>query len=353
MKNILLSPHKRLLIKIIPHHVSAVYKFEFSHLHIALAAASVVLIAAALLAGHVGAVRGAQAQVQTLRVVTETQHRQLDAFSQQTKIMWSRLAELQKQNQEIRRLTGIQAQPVQTMDSSSPETSSQRVPAHSSAGAQAGMGGGTAAESDASVLGLSVWTRMRSLLRYDRGLAFSRETKQLALLNQESTRVLADAMVLKAQAQISADAKREAALARERFLAAIPSIWPTNGYVSSGFGYRSYPEVGFHPGLDIVNDYGAPVYATAAGVVVEAGWNGGYGYKVVIDHGNGYETWYAHNSRLLVSVGQEVRKGQQIALLGASGFATGPHVHYQLLQWGKPIDPTPYLNGIPTQIAKI
>jgi murein DD-endopeptidase MepM/ murein hydrolase activator NlpD len=128
-------------------------------------------------------------------------------------------------------------------------------------------------------------------------------------------------------------------------------MWPTDGYVSSGFGYRDYPDTEFHPGLDIVNDYGSPVYATASGVVEEAGWDSGYGYKIVIDHGNGYETWYAHNSRMLVGPGQSVRKGEQIAEIGTSGFATGPHCHYEIVLWGKPIDPTPYLNGIPAQVA--
>jgi murein DD-endopeptidase MepM/ murein hydrolase activator NlpD len=130
-------------------------------------------------------------------------------------------------------------------------------------------------------------------------------------------------------------------------------MWPTDGYVSSGFGYRSYPDSEFHPGLDIVNDYGAPVYATAAGVVEEAGWDGGYGYKIVLDHGNGYETWYAHNSHLLVSAGETVRKGEEIAEIGSTGFATGPHCHYQIVLWGRPIDPTPYLDGVPAQLAKM
>jgi murein DD-endopeptidase MepM/ murein hydrolase activator NlpD len=93
------------------------------------------------------------------------------------------------------------------------------------------------------------------------------------------------------------------------------------------------------------------VYATASGIVESAGWDGGYGYKVVLDHGNGYETWYGHNSRMLVSAGQAVRKGQEIAEIGATGFATGPHCHYEILLWGKPIDPTPFLDGIPAQVA--
>jgi murein DD-endopeptidase MepM/ murein hydrolase activator NlpD len=184
-------------------------------------------------------------------------------------------------------------------------------------------------------------------------VTFAAESAELAMLNFQVNDALADSKALEAKAAAVAEAKREAALARQQYLDAIPSIWPTDGYVSSGFGYRSYPNAEFHPGLDIVNDYGSPVYATAAGVVQEAGWDGGYGYKIVIDHGNGFQTWYAHNARMLVSAGETVRKGEEIARVGSTGFATGPHCHYEIVQWGHPINPTPYLDGIPAQLAKM
>jgi murein DD-endopeptidase MepM/ murein hydrolase activator NlpD len=182
-------------------------------------------------------------------------------------------------------------------------------------------------------------------------ISFASESEQLAQLNVQLNRVWVEEAVLKSQAQIAADGRLAAAQAHQRYLDAIPSMWPTQGYISSGFGYRTNPTSEFHPGVDVVNDYGAPVYATASGVVLEAAWDGGYGYKIVLDHGNGYVTWYGHNSRMLVSAGQSVRKGQQIAEIGATGFATGPHCHYELLLWGKPIDPTPFLDGIPAQVA--
>src|SRR4029077_5032185 len=99
----------------------------------------------------------------------------------------------------------------------------------------------------------------------------------LASLNLKLEGALAESRALEAKAAAAAQAKQLAELARQRFLDGIPSMWPTDGYVSSGFGYRDYPDTEFHPGLDIVNDYGAPVYATAAGVVEEAGWDYGYG----------------------------------------------------------------------------
>jgi murein DD-endopeptidase MepM/ murein hydrolase activator NlpD len=177
------------------------------------------------------------------------------------------------------------------------------------------------------------------------GIGFAAEASDISSLMNAVDKTDRQTSALASRIRAVAQAKIAAELARERYLAAIPSIWPTLGYVTSGFGFRSYPDYGFHSGLDIVNDYGAAVYATAAGLVIEAGWNGGFGYRVVIDHGNGLQTMYGHNSRLLVSAGETVKKGQQIATVGSTGFATGPHVHYQVELWGRPIDPTPYLSG--------
>jgi murein DD-endopeptidase MepM/ murein hydrolase activator NlpD len=92
------------------------------------------------------------------------------------------------------------------------------------------------------------------------------------------------------------------------------------------------------------------VHATAAGTVASATWDGGFGLKVDIDHGNGYHTWYAHLSRASVNAGQRVTKGQLIALSGSSGSSTGPHLHYQLMHDGQPIDPQPFLRGVPENV---
>lgn len=130
-------------------------------------------------------------------------------------------------------------------------------------------------------------------------------------------------------------------------LEAIPSRWPAGGYISSGFGWRTHPLYGgshFHTGVDIINDYGAPIYATASGRVYEAGYDGGYGYTVKIDHSNGYETLYAHCSSMVVAPGQYVRKGQLIAYIGSTGTATGSHVHYEVKRCGERIDPETCLN---------
>jgi murein DD-endopeptidase MepM/ murein hydrolase activator NlpD len=116
--------------------------------------------------------------------------------------------------------------------------------------------------------------------------------------------------------------------------------WPTNGTVTSGFGYRWGA---LHAGLDIANNVGTPVRAAKAGTVILAGWNGGYGNCIVIDHGGGFSTLYGHMSRLRASEGQRVGQGDLIGDMGSTGNSTGPHLHFETRVNGNPQDPTGYL----------
>lgn len=123
----------------------------------------------------------------------------------------------------------------------------------------------------------------------------------------------------------------------------VPAIWPTTGVVTSPYGLR-WGGTDFHPGMDIANDMGTPIVATADGIVIVAGWNaGGYGNMVDIDHGNGIMTRYGHASQVVVSAGQFVKRGQIIALMGSTGFSTGPHVHYEVHVNGQRVNPISYL----------
>lgn len=133
-----------------------------------------------------------------------------------------------------------------------------------------------------------------------------------------------------------------------RYDAHRPRGVPANGYLTDGFGWRRNPfnsrQRDWHDGLDVAVPYGASVYATGAGRVTFAGWkSGGYGYTVIIDHGYGLTTLYAHNSRLTVKVGDEVKRGDVIARAGSTGNSTGPHVHYEVRLWGRTVDPKTYL----------
>ncbi|HEY0405805.1 MAG TPA: M23 family metallopeptidase [Pyrinomonadaceae bacterium] len=127
----------------------------------------------------------------------------------------------------------------------------------------------------------------------------------------------------------------------------IPSIWPVFGALRSGVGVRSNPFGGssleFHKGQDISAPMGTPVSVTADGVVMIAGWVRGYGNGIYIDHGNGISTRYGHLSRIDVVVGQTVRRGEQLGLVGSTGRSTGPHLHYEVRINGQPVSPLPYL----------
>jgi murein DD-endopeptidase MepM/ murein hydrolase activator NlpD len=129
---------------------------------------------------------------------------------------------------------------------------------------------------------------------------------------------------------------------REALAAATPSIWPTYGWLSATFGERRDPFDGsdeFHTGLDISTEKGRAVFATAAGTVESAGWGGAYGNLVVIRHGFGMVTRYAHLSRFAVRAGDQVQRGEVIGYVGATGRATGAHLHYELLVNGQLTNP--------------
>ncbi len=125
-------------------------------------------------------------------------------------------------------------------------------------------------------------------------------------------------------------------------LDATPDLWPAQGEISSPFGMRRDPITrrnAFHKGIDIDADYGTPVSAAGSGIVTFSGWSGEFGQVLVITHGYGYKTLYAHNAKILVSVGDLVQKGQLVAKVGASGKATGPHLHFEIHANNKEINP--------------
>jgi murein DD-endopeptidase MepM/ murein hydrolase activator NlpD len=130
-------------------------------------------------------------------------------------------------------------------------------------------------------------------------------------------------------------------------LAATPSIMPTKGWLSSAFSsMRTHPILHVarpHEGIDVTAPMGSPIEAPAGGVVLDAGWESGYGNTVTIDHGFGIVTKFAHASKILVKTGQRVSRGQRIALVGNTGLATGPHLHYEVRVNGRPVDPLKYV----------
>ncbi|MGD1071446.1 MAG: M23 family metallopeptidase [Bryobacteraceae bacterium] len=127
----------------------------------------------------------------------------------------------------------------------------------------------------------------------------------------------------------------------------MPAGWPVNGLLMDGFGHRSDPfsgEGAMHTGIDIAAPIGTPVKVTGDGIVVFANWDGGYGRCVIVDHGNGYQTWYAHLSAMDVVEGDEVRQGETVGRVGATGRSTGAHLHYEVRIHSTPVNPYRFLS---------
>ena len=163
---------------------------------------------------------------------------------------------------------------------------------------------------------------------------------------RRSHEIRVDLNALIRRANLLASSFREAAdslAVHSARLAATPSIMPTQGWLSSAFSsMRSHPILHVarpHEGIDVTAPMGTPIEAPAAGQVLDAGWEAGYGNTVTIDHGFGTITKFAHASKILVRDGQRVSRGQKIALVGNSGLATGPHLHYEVHVNGRPVDP--------------
>ena len=298
---------KTFLLKIIPPDGYSVYKLAFTRRHVALLGVLMVLASLAAIGLHTYQLQVAAADVRALQSRTAEQQTQLRSIDKQADALARQLRDVQKENAEIKRLIGADRG------------------GHKQHVFVAVPGAASAADFAA------VQTRLRELAR-------------------ASAATSADAQRLQRVAMRVLNLRRMASIAHERMLAAIPSLNPVGGGIAASFGWRTNPWHEFHKGLDLEANYGTPVHATAAGTVASAGWDGGFGLKVDIDHGNGYHTWYAHLSRAQVSPGQRVTKGQLIALSGSSGESTGPHLHYQLMYDGQPIDPEPFLRGVPEKV---
>ncbi|MFT3744529.1 MAG: M23 family metallopeptidase [Pyrinomonadaceae bacterium] len=137
----------------------------------------------------------------------------------------------------------------------------------------------------------------------------------------------------------------------------IPNMWAHLGKINNEFGFRRNPFGGrsyeFHPGMDIDGERGDQVFAPANGTVIKAGFTGGYGNMVEIDHGNGLTSRYGHMSKIETEVGANIKRGDLVGLIGSTGRSTGPHLHYELRLNDKSINPRHFLPAEPTDLTKI
>lgn len=284
---------ERYFVKIVPQRGDVVHRFELTRRHIIVTACVLAgLLLGSLTAGLIQLWR-AHAQVAALQSLATQQTHQLQAMNQKAAQIRTQLQHVQKQNQEIQQLIGVEPKTQKTAE-----------------------------------------------VRHN-----------LDALALETSRTVDESNLLRRLTMHVLNVRHLQELARARALAAIPSIDPVDGAQVVGcYCYRSYPDSEFHPGVDLGADYGDVVRAAAAGTVASADWDGGYGQKIDIDHGNGYHTWYAHLSKMEVTPGQYVHKGEEIGRVGSTGFSTGPHLHYQVMLNGATVDPTPYLDGVPAKV---
>ena len=292
-------------VKIVPERGETVHRFQVRRRHMAAVLGALALIILGSIGFAFAEVLRARLEVARLAAQAAAQQASLLQIDRQTERLRKQLQHVQRQNSEIRQLIG-------------------------------------APPANPSVRQKTSWVR---------GTSLPAVAARVNALSAESLVVSHESDTVRELTMRLLNIRHLRDLARAQMIAAIPSIDPVEGAPIIGcYCYRTYPDVEFHPGVDLGADYGDTVRAAAAGTVVANGYDGGYGIKIDIDHGNGYHTWYAHLSRVLVAVGAHVYKGQTIGLVGATGFATGPHLHYQIMYEGSPVDPTPFLHGVPANV---
>lgn len=258
------------------------------------------------------AAQNGASEVRELREVNAIQQEQLLQLSKKANTLQDQLDQLKQLENDLRRLSG--AAPAQEN-----EQTQQGTEAGSAGDGTHDGQGGPVTQPDIHNVGVA-------LDMVEKGLA---ERRQSLLELQQLLKERQDKL-----APLDASGMGSSTM---------PSIWPTRGDVTSPYGLR-WNGSDFHPGIDIANDMGTPILATADGVVTTAGWNdGGYGNMVDIDHGNGIMTRYGHAMQVVVTAGQYVHRGQIIAYMGSTGFSTGPHVHYEVRVNGSAVNPASYL----------
>ena len=257
--------------------------------------------------------KSGSAEINDLRSVNSIQQEQLLQLSRKANALQDEMDQLTALEQDLRRQSG--ASPA-----SDAAESAQAVGSNGGDGTHDGQGGPYVEPDVANV--------REALAQVERKLAVRRESLQSLQKEIKEKQEALGAVVVGGFSIQSIT---------------VPSIWPCSGDVSSPYGLR-WGGSDFHPGIDIANDMGTPIVATADGVVEVAGWNsGGYGNMVDIDHGNGIMTRYGHASQVVVTAGQPVKRGQIIAYMGSTGFSTGPHCHYEVHVNGQVVNPASYL----------
>lgn len=260
-----------------------------------------------------------------LKTVNHIQNEELKLLKEDTLKALEKLEEIKETDMKVREMVGLKV--------SAPED--KEVPSRSNSGGSP-FASRIFTSSGVDLLSLTYEEDGMTLNEKDQsqyGIDDIKEIKaMLQLINEETDN----------QEKVLASLEKDTA-DRIRFLAAKPSGRPSGGKITSPYGWRSNPFSGrgseFHSGIDLAGGYGANIVSTGSGRVTFAGYRAGFGYTIVINHGYGYTTTYAHCSSLLAKVGDQVKRGQVVAKIGRSGRATGAHLHYEVTYNGSTIDP--------------
>lgn len=350
-----LARHKRkLTVIVIPQTAKRSYSFTFSPLWLV----AMFFLVAGLGTGvwffqtEAESLRANLSELDSLRTTNRLQQAQIEEMQATAIEIQDRLQELETLEQQIKQMTG------QETGTISRSAESRREVSLFSGRGGPQPGGQRAAVLPANLPTLSMLLpsdvqdyvlRRRNTLQLDLKLSNASASPAQTL---ESARSVNSAFheqlqFLEDSAKALVDGKQELADHLD-YLAHLPGGMPVTGArITDRFGWRWSP-FGWgqqpHDGIDFAHDTGTPIHATADGVVVHAGWkSGGYGYAVMIDHGYGFITLYAHMSDWNVEYGQEVQRGEVIGWVGSTGLSTGPHLHYEVWVDGNPVDPIPYL----------
>ena len=334
-------------IMVIPHSERSVRSFRLplAYLEAGLTVLGLVGLALLIFTNSYQKMAANMGELRQLRQLTSEQREQLDSLSKETEAVQESLRKLEELDKQVREMMKLAPRPA---NGNSQDTKSVGLvpgseepnyrPTLRDAARIASIGGpglpAGSAETSGLIAALGSADSQAQASRGDLDIS----AQMLATLEQAKTEI--------ETRQVSLEQLHNDVAEKLRYLAAKPSIWPAYGDVTSSFGYRRNPYgwgSEFHPGVDIAAPYGTAVYATGDGVVIEAGWDGGYGKKVTINHGYGFVTMYGHNSRLAVEVGDHVKKGQVVAYVGMTGRTTGPHVHYEVHVNGQLVNPRAYL----------
>jgi len=333
------KPHKRgvryLNFLVVPHSAARVSSFKGPvWLVKALAVLSITLgivgiIASVYFINAYNKLLHESKELEVVRKVNRIQEKKIGELEKKAEVVEAKIKEINELDQQVRRLVGLEnretvssraeleprGMPFPSITAEAGGDFQDRVPASSvnSTSGRDTMSGGAEDDPPGDLNRLDALEKMLNALEQH--------------LEEEKEDLL----------ELREDVKERLA-----YLRAYPNHWPARGRITSTFGWRRSPfgrGREFHDGLDIANGYGTPIRAAGEGKVVSTGWKPGYGRMVVVSHGYGYVTYYAHCSKILVKEGERVKKGEVIAKVGTTGRTTGPHVHFSVTYQGRLIDP--------------